>query len=357
VSVELQFDDFTATGVLGSEWTATGGTFIQDGQRARPAAANVYSRAIISAVPPFSASTPIKGRYEVDVLLPAAFPASGVVRGGVVFAGGYGHLVWHRSSGGGSTVVDFFGRTAAGAETSFFSTSLPLSAGATVRLRAAVVYYSFALVVEAWYSTNGGQTYSLLFTSSPSTAAWNTATGQSLASITDSARTGGIVADAPTDLYLDNFRLTDTGNLTATPAIDEAPTLTAFPTLTPYTLSDEDDGGSEVMTVQPSYAVEVTDQWTVTEHPYDGGYTGMTAVQSVRRRAWSFRWDALNATDVVSLGNLRTAVYSTRYAFEWTEPTTDEVIRIRFTTPPTFVLVGPLIWQGEALVHEVLADA
>ncbi len=358
MSVELSLVDFTATGVLGSAWTATGGTFIHDGQRARTAAAGVYSRAVLVAVPPFSASNPIRGRYEVDVLLPPAFPASGVVRGGVVFAGGYGHLVWHRSSGGSSTLFDFFARHGTtGVETSYYSLTVALSAATTVRIRADVSYHAGALVVDAWYSTTAGASWSYLFLSTPSTASWNTATGQVLATITDSARTGGIVATAPVDMFLDNYRVTDLGNLAAALPVAPAPTLTTFPTLTPYTMSAEDDGTVQTLSVQPSYAMQVADVWEITEHPYEGGYVGTLARQTVRRRQWRFHWDAMNSSEFTAFGALRTAVAGRRSAFTWTDATTNEVIRIKFAEDPSGSLVSPGVYQADALVTEILADA
>lgn len=359
MTVPVQFRDFSTAGVLGAEWTATGGTFTSDGDRAYPTTPATYSRAVLAATPALSASTPIRGRYEADVTLPAAFPSSGVVRAGLVFAGGYGHLVWNRASGGGSTLFDFFVRHGTtGVETSFFSTSVALTAGETYRVRADVTYAAGALVVQAYYSSNGGATFTSLFFSTPSTAVWNAASGLSLAAMTASARTGGIVANvAGPPAYLDNFRLTDWGNLADNPTIDVAPALTAFPTLAAYTMSDEDDGTVATLSVQPSYVMAVEDRWVVTEHPFDGGYTARFARQSVRRRAWSFHWDALNASDVVALGTLRATVGGRRSCFSWTEPLTGDAVRVYCESDLSVSLVGPGVWQAEAIVVESPADA
>lgn len=355
MSLEVQLADFTATGVLGSAWTATGGTFTQDGQRAYATTPATYSRAVLVAVPAITASTPVKVRYEVDLLLPASFPSTGVVRGGLVFQGGYAHLTWTRTSGGASTLFDFYARNAAGTETSYYSTSVALTAGATYRLRADVTLYPFAMVVECFYSADAGATFTALFLSSPSLAVWNAATGQSLTTLLTASRTAGIVADvAGLPAYLDNLRVTDIGNLATNPTIDVAPATTAFPTLTPYTVSEEDDAGAETLTVQPSYALAVADEWAVTEHPYDGGYVGTVATQSVRRRGWEFFFAALSATDATAIGALRTAVHGTRSTFSWTEPATGESIRIKFVSDIMISLVAPGVYQAEATVREVL---
>lgn len=357
MSVVVQLVDFTASGVLGSAWTATGGTFIQDGQRARPAAAGVYSRAVLSAVPPLSASTPIRGRYEVDLLLPAAFPTTGVVRGGVVFAGGYGHLVWHRSSGGGSTIFDFFARHGTtGAETSYYSTSVALTAGTTVRIRADVAYNSANLVVDAWYSTTGGASWSYLFLSAPTTAVWNTATGQALANMTASARTGGIVATAPVDTYIDNFRVTDIGSLAVSPVFSTAPTLTAAPTLSPITVGTEDDGTVATLTVAPDWPAEPSDSYRVVEHQYDGGYTAAVAYQTRPRRQWPFRWSNITASDVLTLVALHDAVGNSS-AFSFADPETGETLRLVFLTDLRIVQVGPAAYDCSADVSEVFSGA
>lgn len=355
MSIEAQFVDFTATGVLGAAWTATGGTFTQDGQRAYPTTPATYSRATLTAVPTLTASTPIKARYEVDATLPAAFPSTGVVRAGLVFQGGYAHFAWTRSSGGGSTLFDFFARSAAGVETSYFSASVSLTAGATYRLRAEVAYHASALVVTCAYSSDGGQTFTPLWTSTPSVGVWNTATGQSLTSFATADKRGGVVSDvAGPPAYLDNFRVTDIGSLAASPTIDVAPAATAFPTLTPYTVSEEDDGGAEVLTVSPSWVMQLADVWEVVEHPFDGGYTATVARQTVRRREWRFHFDAMNAADTVAFGALKAAVHGTRAAFEWTDTTTGEVVRIRFVTDPTVSLVSSGVWQADAVVREVI---
>ncbi len=373
MTVEVQLVDFTATGVLGSAWTATGGTFTQDGQRAYPTTPATYSRAVLVAAPNLTASTPIRGRYEVDVTLPAAFPATGVVRAGLVFAGGYAHFLWHRSSGGGSTIFDFFARNAAGTETSYFSTSVALAAGSTTRLRADVTYNASNMVVEAKYSADGGQTFTALFLSSPSVTVWNAATGQSLATMTASARTGGIVAQsaqvalppnpfsAVTTAYfvptVDNYRVTDWGNLAASPSINTAPTLTAYPDFTSITVDEEDDGTAQTLSVQPSYALQCADEWIVIEYPYDGGYTATVGHLTVLRRVWNFHWDAMNVADIIAFGTLRAAVRGRQSAFTWDHPTTGETIRIKFDAEPSVSLVGPSIWQAEATVREVPADA
>lgn len=373
MSVEVQFVDFTATGVLGAAWTATGGTFTQDGQRAYPTTPATYSRAVLAAAPYLTASTPIRARYEADVTLPATFPSTGVLRAGLVFQGGYAHFAWTRTSGGASTLFDFFARNAAGTETSYFSSSVALSAGSTYRLRADVRYNAGGLIVECAYSSDGGQTFTALFLSAPSVTVWNAATGQSLTSFATADKRGGIVAQSaqvalPPNPFsavlfayfvptLDNFRVVDIGSLADSPTIDVAPSLVAFPTLASYTLSEEDDGGAEVLTVQPSYAMSVDHEWGVVEHPYDGGYDAVVARQTVRRRAWRFHWDAMDATDVIAFGALRTAVRGRQSAFEWTDPTTAEVHRIRFDDEPQVSLVGPNVWQASATVREVLADA
>lgn len=358
MTVEVQLVDFTASGVLGAAWTATGGTFTQDGQRAYPTTPATYSRAVLVAAPNLTASTPIRGRYEVDVTLPAAFPATGVLRAGLVFAGGYAHFLWHRSSGGGSTIFDFFARNAAGTETSYFSTSVALAAGSTTRLRADVTYNAANMVVEAKYSADGGQTFTALFLSSPSVTVWNAATGQSLATMTASARTGGIVANvAGPPAYLDNYRVTDWGNLAASPSINSAPTLTTFPDFTSITVDEEDDGTVQTLSVQPSYALQCADEWIVIEYPYDGGYTATVGHLTVLRRVWNFHWDAMNVADIIAFGTLRAAVRGRQSAFTWDHPTTGETIRIKFDAEPSVSLVGPSIWQAEATVREVPADA
>ena len=156
---------------------------------------------------------------------------------------------------------------------------------------------------------------------------------------------------------LDNFRVTDIGNLADSLSITVAPTLVGFPTLTPVTMSAEDDGGAEVLSVQPSYAMQVEDDWGVVEHVYDGGYTATVARQSVGRRQWSFHWDALNASETAAIGALRLAVEGTKSAFSWTDPTTSETIHISFVEGPRLSLVAPGTYQAEALVREVLANA
>lgn len=376
MTVPVQFRDFSTAGVLGAEWTATGGTFTSDGDMVAPTTPATYSRAVLAATPALSASTPIRGRYEVDIRMPVVFPSTGVLRAGLVFAGGYGHLVWDRASGGGSTVFDFFVRHGTtGVETSFFSTSVALTAGETYRVRADVTYLANALVVQAYYSADGGQTFASLFVSTPSTAVWNAASGLSLAAMTASARTGGIVANfvgittitgfgastqtyyTPSDAAIDNFRLTDWGNLADNPTIDVAPALTAFPTLSAYTMSDEDDGTVATLSVQPSYVMAVEDRWSVAEHPFDGGYSARFARQSVRRRAWSFHWDALSASDVVSLGTLRATVGGRRSCFSWTEPLTGDAVRVYCESDLSVSLVAPGVWQAEAIVVESPADA
>lgn len=370
MSIEAQFVDFTATGVLGAAWTATGGTFTQDGQRAYPTTPATYSRATLTAVPTLTASTPIKVRYEVDIILPATFPATGVLRAGLVFQGGYAHFAWTRSSGGGSTLFDFFARNATGTETSYFSASVSLAAGSTTRLRAEVRYQSDALIVTCSYSADGGQTFTPLWISTPTPAVWNTATGQSLTTFATADKRGGIVAQSAQvavppgpfvvslfDYFVplvDNFRVTDIGSLAASPTIDVAPAATAFPTLTPYTVSEEDDGGAEVLTVSPSWVMQLADVWEVVEHPFDGGYTATVARQTVRRREWRFHFDAMNAADTVAFGALKAAVHGTRAAFEWTDTTTGEVVRIRFVTDPTVSLVSSGVWQADAVVREVI---
>lgn len=357
MSVVLQLVDFTASGVLGSAWTATGGTFIQDGQRARPAAAATYSRAVLNAVPPLSASNPIRGRYEVDVLLPPAFPTTGIVRGGVVFAGGYGHLVWHRSSGGGSTIFDFFARHGTtGAETSYYSTTVALAAATTVRIRADVSYSSGALVVDAWYSTNGGTTFSYLFLSTPSTAVWNTATGQALANMTASARTGGIVATAPVDMFLDNYRVTDIGNLAVSPAFTTAPALTAAPSLTPITVGTEDDSTVASLTIAPDWPATPLDAYRVTEHAYDGGYTVPVAGQTAPRRSWSFRWNNIPLADVATIVTLHDTVRNSS-AWSFVDPETGATLRLVFMTDLTITQVGPNAYDCAADVMEAFANA
>ena len=375
MSVELQLVDFTATGVLGSAWTATGGTFSQDGQRAYPTTPATYSRAVLVAAPNLTASVPIKARYEADVTLPSSFPATGVLRAGLVFQGGYAHFLWHRSSGGGSTIFDFFARHGTtGTETSYFSTSVSLSAGETYRLRSDVRYTAGGLIVECAYSTDGGQTFTALFLSTPSVGAWNTATGQSLTSFATADKRGGIVAQSvqiitppipnvsigSTALFpvmLDNFRVTDIGSLADAPTINTAPTLTAYPDFTSITVDEEDDGTVQTLSVQPSYALQCADEWVVIEHPYDGGYTATVGHQTVRRRVWNFHWDAMGVSDIIAFGTLRAAVRGRQSAFTWAHPTTGETIRIKFDAEPSVSLVAPSIWQAEATVREVPSDA
>lgn len=372
MSVVLQLVDFTASGVLGSAWTATGGTFIQDGQRARMTAVATYSRAVLNAVPPLSASNPIRGRYEVDLQLPPSFPTTGIVRGGVVFAGGYGHLVWHRSSGGGSTIFDFFARHGTtGAETSFYSTTVALAADTTVRIRANVSYSSGALVVEAWYSTTAGASWSYLFLSTPSTAVWNTATGQALANMTASARTGGIVGNmagvpgavppgpgsvAPSVFgggYFDNYRVTDIGNLALSPAFTTAPALTAAPSLTPITVGTEDDSTVATLPIAPDWPAIPTDAYRVTEHAYDGGYTVPVANQTAPRRSWPFRWSNIPLANVDTLVTFRDSVAQSS-AWSFVDPETGATLRLVFTTDMTITRVGPDAYDCAADVMEVL---
>lgn len=358
MSVVVQFASFTASGALGAEWTATGGTFSQDGQRAFPLTPATYSRAVLAQAPTITASTPIRVRYEVDLTMPTTFPATGLFRGGLVFQGGFGHFVWDRTSGGAATRFDFFARNAAGTETSYFSTSVSLGTDTTTRLRAEVTYSAFGLGVTCSYSTDGGATFTALFNSAPNLGAWNTATGQSLTSLATADKRGGIVANmAGVAGYLDNFRLTDVGSLADDPAAYAAPALVADPTLTPITLTSEVVASGQSLDVDPDFPLSPVDTWTRTDHEYDGGYRAAHAgPQSVRRRAWAFVWSNRSEDDKLDIEALRDNVRKDR-SFFWTDPTTGEVLVLQFDSDLTITRVAPDAYDLSAEVSEVRSGA
>jgi len=366
MTILLQLADFNSSGGLSSPpWTLTGGTLTQDGQRISCASSAVYCRAVLAVAPSLTTTVPITIRYEVDVTMPSPLP-SGLVRLGLCGMGGALHLVYEKTAAGTSQIQFCVRNLSSGAETSYFTVFAPaaftaLSAGESMRIRADVQIYSGStgLSVAAFKSLDAGVTWAgPLFVSTPSLASWNTATGQALSAMTSENRYGGIVYNVAGSHvgYLDNLRVLDAGSAAVSPQFTTVPALTAAPSLTPITVGTEDDGTLLSLTVQPSFAQEITDQWRVVDHPYEGGYVASVATQTGPRRKWRFHWDALSSSQRSTLITLRDAVGRTS-SFAWIDPETGASIRIRFATDPVITQVAPAVWTAEAEVQESLSGA
>lgn len=374
----LVADDFTDAGALPNPpWGVGASQFVRENARAFGAASPALATA--TAFDPatiLSASTPKKVRYELDVRMPAVFPATGEVRAGLgacmrsTGRDGF-HLVYRRTSGGASALVELLIARPAGsalADVSLFSVFAPtfaaLAAGATARLRLDVQLNASNVILNAYLDGV------LLFVSTPTTTLFNATTGRSLAAMTAVTLYPAIHADAAGAtlgpdgyaipdhrVYVDRLRVLDVGNLALTPALSSAPTRAATPTLTPITPGAEDDGGSETLPVQPSQPIEPRDGWGVDEHPYDGGYSATVAQQTRRRRVWPFKWNALSSSQRDALEALWDAVNGTVGTFVWEDPETGAEIRLHFLTPLRVVRAAPAVWQADAEVEEVLPNA
>lgn len=373
MTVQIQGEDFGTSGALSSTRFGSGvADFVNETGRTYAAVApsSTDSACTLTTFDPatlLSDSTPPKIRYEIDFVLPTTFPSTGEIRAGLhalcrsTDRDGL-RLVYRRTSGGAATYVELLLARVAGSALSDLSLYLvpvtALAAGATARLRLDVTLTTYAAIVVAYL--DGVQA----FTSTPSLAQFNLVTGRSLSAMTaatmyarlvvtstgTAAASGGVTAASRT--YLDRLRVVDIGSLADVPAFAVEPALVGAPSRTPLVIAAEDDGTIAELTVQPSFADEVSDQWSVVDHPFDGGYVATSPRQTRNRRRWPMRWDALSASDLASLQALRGSA-----PFSWTIRTTGETVRVKWTTDLSEHHVGPGVWAADAEAQEVYSDA
>lgn len=378
----LVAEDFTeaAASLSNPPWGVGASQFVRESGRAYGAVApGSTALAIASAFDPgtiLSASTPKVVRYELDVRLPDTLPASGEVKvglGALMRSSGRDglHLVYRRTSGGASALVELLVARPTGSalsDVSLYSAFAPgsftaLAAGVTARLRLDVQLNATNIVATAYLDGV------LMFVSTPTLASFNLATGRSLSAFTAATCYPALIVLAsgvagssglPNEghrTYVDRLRVLDAGSLAELGRLDEPPTPVADPTRTPITPDAEDEGTVAELEVHPSYPIAWSHGWLVDEHPYDGGYVATVARQTRRRRSAPFQWDALSSTQKDDLEALWEAVEGRNLTFSWTDPETGETFRLGFASQLRIVQVAPAVWQADADVEERFADA
>lgn len=372
MSLLIQQDDFSGSaGTLsGGLWTLPVGSWTRDGIQVYPSSAPAtLSHARASAFNPgpllSSASSPITITYEADITLPSTLPASGDVIQGVSFcnpsSGTTGmELRYERLSGGATTQVQLLIRSST-STVSLYTVFAPTAftaraAGATMTLKAEVRFSGGGFVVIGYL--DGTQ----LFISSPSYALLNSTTGNSYGA-TSGPMYGGLVASVAGTAtgsggpqypgYFDRWRVRDAGSATAINAMSQAPTLTTAPTLTPISVYAENDTGAETLTLQPSYAMQLADQFEVDEFVSDSGHAVLMAKQTRARRRWNLHWDAIGSSGKSTLETLWSALNTTKKAFTWTENETGSTITVRFVGAPTISRIAPNVYSASAVIMEV----
>lgn len=120
------------------------------------------------------------------------------------------------------------------------------------------------------------------------------------------------------------------------------------------TITQENDSSASVLSVQPTYALEIADTFTTAEHPYDAGYFGSMASVTRRRRTWTMSWKALSDADFLSLFSLSSAVNGAYSSFLWTDVETGEQVRCRFKQPLAYERKGPSLYSADGVAEEVL---
>jgi hypothetical protein len=153
----------------------------------------------------------------------------------------------------------------------------------------------------------------------------------------------------------EGLRVRDVGPLINAGMMQPAPSLTAAPTLAVASVGGEaNTSAGGTLTVMPSWTQETTDGWAVSEFMSDSGDTVRFPRQTVRRRLWSFHWDALDSTEYAALLALESASYGRFGRISWTDPETAVAVYIRFTSPVEYARVGPDTWTASATVEAVL---
>ena len=366
MTVTIQSDDYATDGALSSSTYGTGVadfTALNGRAYSTGIVATATYETTLTAFDPgtlLSASTPKRIRYEIDFRLPDTLPPSGeLVAGFTALARSTGRdglrLVYRRTSGGAATYVELLLARATGSALADLSLYLvpvtALAASSVSRLRLDVTLNAGNVVAVAYL--NDVQA----FTSTPSLAQFNLVTGRTLTAMTSATLYARLVVTvtgtgAAARCFLDRLRVTDWGDLADEPAFAVEPSLTPALTRTPITPEAEDDGTVATLSVHPSFAVEISDDWATVDHPFDSGHTATHPRQSRRRRSFSLRWDALNSSDLASLQALRGSA-----PFTWTPRDTGVALRLQWTSDLAEHHVGPSVWAAEATAREVLSGA
>lgn len=134
------------------------------------------------------------------------------------------------------------------------------------------------------------------------------------------------------------------------------PTATAETTLAALaSITSENDGSVEVLSVQPSYSVQIDDKFDTIEHPYDAGYFVSHAGATRRRRTWRMNWAAITTAEFTSLFALSVAIQGAKKSFLWTDAETGEQVRCYFAGPLSYSLLAPTVYAAEGVAVEALA--
>jgi len=383
MTITIQSEDFGDDGALSTTRFGTGVAdfYNTEGRTyASVAPSSTDSACTLTTFDPaglLTASTPKVIRYEIDFKLPDTFPATGEIRAGFhalcrsTDRDGL-RLVYRRTSGGVATYVELLIARVAGSALSDVSLYLvpvtALAAGATGRLRLDVTLSTFCIATAY---LDGA----LAFTSTPSLTSFNLATGRSLTTFANSTGYARLIvtsvgtaigpvfppsAPQPTGViavnrtFLDRLRVSDAGNLAVVPSFAVEPALVGAPVrsaLIPVTESA--DASGETLPVAPSYVVQITDRYRVTEHPYSGGYKATVAGNTTPRREWSLGWEAMTPTEYAAMRAMNTAAYGIVRNWTFNDPETGAAIVCRFISALTFKLVAPSVYEAAADVREV----
>ena len=153
----------------------------------------------------------------------------------------------------------------------------------------------------------------------------------------------------------ESLRIRDVGPIVNAGMMQPAYSLTAAPTLAVASVGGEaNTGAGGTLTVMPSWTQETTDGWAVSEFVSDSGDLVRFPRQTVRRRLWSFHWDALDSSEYAALRALESASYGRFGRISWTDPETALAVYVRFTSPVEYAKVGPDTWTASATVEAVL---
>ena len=174
-------------------------------------------------------------------------------------------------------------------------------------------------------------------------------------SIYSGATATSYMAQGAYHLLFDDLRVEDRNPALLNLSVDVMPTLTpSFVTAAGITLSTEDDGGSESLSLAPDYSQPIEDQYRVREFVTDSGHVLTRAESSLRRRVWSLHWEAMSPTDKTTLETLTDAVKVRFRTFNWRDPETNLEIRVRFISSARFDRVAFAVWRASAVIEEAI---
>ncbi len=189
----------------------------------------------------------------------------------------------------------------------------------------------------------------IVYQEGPATAA---TTGYNIGSPWQPA--GPVVLSPPalTDfIFMDDFRITDFRDFSGE-RIYPKPSPTAPVSYASVSVPTESNATGSSLTVEPSYSMEITEDWNTREHRADDRTVESFATQSKPRRTWLLGWSRLSKAERDTLESLFESANQIEKSFTWTHPLTSEALEVKPVQPPEFEQIGGVTWNARVLVQE-----